>query len=207
MPTPIAPRTPVECFCTLIAWLNKAVVARMGGDRLSLSVISLIIDRLRGINQCFKRIAARVGDGTYAPRRFAGRDPTAKPPPRPPDKLPRTFGWLIPLVPDATGYRSQLEFLLRDPGFAALLAAAPASLGRPLRSLCWMLRVTPPELLAPPKRPRKPPKPREPRPPRPPPLPPPRPPPTPPEAPAWMHGMPRSARWPTGRARAPRNPA
>ena len=200
------PLAPVECFGTLIRWLTQAVVTRTHFG-LPQSLIGHIIDRLRGINQRLKRIAARLHDGTYAPRRFAPRRPPAKPPPRPPDRLPRTFGWLLKLVPEATGYRSQLEYLLRDPEFSALIAAAPASLGRPLRSLCWMLRVTPPELLAPPKRPRKPPKPRKPRKPRPAPLPPPRPPPTPPEAPAWMHGMPRSARWPTGRARAPKNPA
>ena len=201
------PRSPAECFDTLVAWLSRAVVARMGGGLLSQLVIGHIIDRLRGIKQGFARLAARIAAGTYRPRRATPRGPLATPRPRPPDRLPRTFGWLIPLVPDATGYRSQLEFLLRDPGFAALLAAAPASLGRPIRSLCWMLRVTPPEILAPPKRPRKPPKPREPRQPRPAPLPPPRPPPTPPEAPAWMHGMPRSARWPTGRRRRQPHPA
>jgi hypothetical protein len=37
-----------------------------------------------------------------------------------------------------------------------LIEAAPLTLGRPLRSLCWMLKLTPPEILAPPKRPRKP---------------------------------------------------
>jgi hypothetical protein len=49
---------------------------------------------------------------------------------------------------------------------AALLAAAPASLRRPLRSLCWMLHLTPPQILAPP--PRAEPKPRPPKPERPP---------------------------------------
>jgi len=93
-------------------------------------------------------------------------------------------------VADAVGYRSQLENLLRDPEMAALLAAAPASLGRPLRSLCWMLRVDPPEILALPKKPRpprkKPPAP-EPAPEAPEPAPPPR-----PEGPEWLRTMPRS---------------
>ena len=49
---------------------------------------------------------------------------------------------------------------------AALIAAAPGSLRRPLRSLCWMLHLTPPAILAPP--PRAEPKPRPPKPERPP---------------------------------------
>jgi hypothetical protein len=197
---------PVERFSNLIRWLTHAVTAMSGGDRLSYFLIGLITERLRRINQCVKRITALVGDGKYAPRRFAPRRPPAdpKPRPRPPDKLPRKFGWLLPLVPDATGYRSQLEHLLRDPEFSALLAAAPATLGRPLRSLCWMLRLSPPEILAPPARPRPPRKPRPARAAKPPPLPPIGPPPTPPDAPAWMHMMPPSrTRWLPARSRSP----
>jgi hypothetical protein len=66
--------------------------------------------------------------------------------PRPPNKLPQEFGWLIKLVPEALGYRSQLEYLLRDEAMQALLAAAPPSISRPLRSLCWMLRLDPPPI-------------------------------------------------------------
>jgi hypothetical protein len=115
---------------------------------LPLSLIALIIDRIRGINQRVASLAARIGAGDHLPRRFAPRRPPAAPRPRAPAKLPQKFGWLLPLVPDAVGYRSQLENLLRDPEMAALLAAAPASLSRPLRSLCWMLRLTPPDILA-----------------------------------------------------------
>jgi len=76
---------------------------------------------------------------------------------------------LKPLLPDTNGFRAQLENLLRDPDMAELLAAAPASLGRPLRSLCWMLRLTPPPLTARPRPPASPPpraKPTKTRPPR-----------------------------------------
>jgi hypothetical protein len=146
------PPAPAERFATLLRWLGQAVAARSGGDRLSYALIGLIIDRLRGINQCVARLAARLRDGKYFSRRFAPRRPPADPRPRQPNKLPQSFGWLLKLVPEAVGSRSQLEHLLRDPEMAALLAAAPASLGRPIRSLCRMLRVSPPEILAPPPR-------------------------------------------------------
>jgi hypothetical protein len=143
--------TPSERFATLLQWLSKAVGEMSGGDRLSYLLIGLIIDRIRGIKQGFARIAARIRDGKYAPRRFARRRPPAVRRPRPPNPLPHTFGWLLNLVPDAVAFRSQLESLLQNPEMAALLATAQGSLRRPLRSLCWMLRVSPPPILARPR--------------------------------------------------------
>ena len=95
---------------------------------------------------------ARIAAGTSAPRRSAGprRSPTAGRP-RPPSKLPYKFGWLLPLVSDANGDRSQCHHLLRAPEMAAPLAAAPAATSRPLRPLCWMLRLSPPAILASPR--------------------------------------------------------
>jgi hypothetical protein len=54
----------------------------------------------------------------------------------------------VKLVPEAAVYGSQLEFLFADAEMAALLTAAPAPLRRPLRSLCRMLGVLPPPILA-----------------------------------------------------------
>ena len=63
------------------------------------------------------------------------------------------------------------------------MQAAPTALARPIRSLCWMLRVEPPAILAPPKKPRPPPAPKAaPKTPAPPP----------PKPPAWM---PKRTRW------------
>jgi hypothetical protein len=152
MPAP--PRTPAENFATLLAWLSQAVAAMSGGDRLSCALIGLIIDRIRCIKQRFARLAARIREGRYAVRIVAPHRRAEVP--RRPDPLPKTFGWLLKLVPEAVQYRGQLENLLRDPDMAALLAAAPASLGRPLRSLCHMLGLPRPEILAPPAKPRPP---------------------------------------------------
>ena len=94
---------------------------------LSTPLIGLIVTRIREIKQHFARIAALIRNGDYAPRRFAPRRPQAEPKPRPPSQLPRKFGWLLKLVPQAVGSRSQLQNLLRDPEMVALIAAAPAS--------------------------------------------------------------------------------
>jgi len=195
---PIPPPTPAERFADILWYLAQAVVTRSAFG-LSQPLIVLIITRIRDAKQAFARLAARIEAGTYAPRRRSStppRPPAVRKPRPPPNPLARKFGWLLPLVPAAVVFRGQLETLLRDPGMAELLAAAPVSLRRPIRSLCWMLRVSPPAILPrPPAKPR-PPREKKPR-PRREPLPPYYPP-TPPEAPAWMHGMPRLTRWPKG---------
>ena len=181
-----------------------------GGNRLTYLVIGLIVDRIRVINQGFRRLADRIAAGTYRPRRSSPRRTATGRKPRRQSPLPRHFGWLQPLVPEAVQFRAQLEHLLRDPEMAALLAAAPASLARPLRSLCRMLRVDPPAILAPILAPPPAAEKSRPAPPpaaentRPPPAPaaarsPPR-----PQPPAWM---PRRTRWTLTRIRGPAKPA
>jgi len=64
--------------------------------------------------------------------------------------LPRGFAWLVKLLPETAVYGSQLQVLFADPAMAAMMQAAPASLCRPVRSLCHMLGVRPPPILAPP---------------------------------------------------------
>ena len=197
-PTP----TPAERFADILWYLAQAVVTRSAFG-LSQPLINLIITRIRDAKQAFARLAARIDAGTYAPRRRAStppRPPAVQKPRPPPNPLARKFGWLLPLVPGAVVFGGQLDSLLRDPEMAALLAAAPVSLRRPIRSLCWMLRVEPPDILPrPPAKPR-PPREKKPRPRReklPPPYPP-----TPPEAPAWMQNWPRSGtRWTPTRIR------
>src|SRR5271163_209028 len=168
----------------MLRWLGQCVAAMSGGDRLSYFLIGQIITRIRVINQSFARLDARIRAGNYAPRRFAPRRPPAAPRPRPPNPLPSHFGWLLPLVPEAMGSRSHLEYLFRDPEMVALMAAAPASMRRPIRSLCHMLGVSPPDILALPVKPRPPRKPRAAASEK---APPPR-----PEAPEWLRTMPPS---------------
>jgi hypothetical protein len=185
------PLPPAERLVALLQRLTHLVVTR-GAFGLSNKLIGLIVDRIRGIQQPFTRIAARIVAGTFRPGHSGPRRKPDHPKPRGPDPLPRDVGWLLKLVPEAVQSGGRLEVLFREPEFLALLEAAPASLRRPLRSLCRMLRVDPPPILALPKKPRKP---REKKPPaeKPPPLA--WYPPTPPEAPAWMHGFPHKTRW------------
>jgi len=194
--------TAAERFASILWCLAQAVVTRSAFG-LSQPLINLIVTRIRDAKQAFARLAARIQAGTYAPRRRSStppRPPAVRKPRPPPNPLARKFGWLMPLVPGAVVFGGQLDSLLRDPEMAALLAAAPVSLRRPIRSLCWMLRVEPPDILPrPPAKPR-PPREKKPRPRReklPPPYPP-----TPPEAPAWMQNWPRSGtRWTPTRIR------
>ncbi len=152
------PPTPTEKLATIIRCLTGAVWTR-NHSGLSLQLIALITGKLREISQRFARIAASIQAGRYVFRRRSA-PATPRTGPRTKSPLPRNPGWLLKLVPAAVGYRSQLESLLRDTGMAALLAAAPASLARPLRALCRMLLVEPPAILPPPAgaRPKKTPK-------------------------------------------------
>ena len=64
--------------------------------------------------------------------------------------LPRRRGWLLPLIPNAPFYASQLRVLLAQPDMAELIALAP-TLGRILRPMARMLAVElPPSLQRPP---------------------------------------------------------
>ena len=176
-------------------YLTHAVWALSGGDRLSHLLIGLITDRLRIIKQRFDRLAARIEAGTYVPRRCGPRRKSLHRRPRTPSKLPTHRGWLVPLLPQAVEIRGHLDGLLQYPDMAALVAAAPPSMRRSLRSLCWMLRLAPPPILKPPSKPRPPRKT------------PPAPKPPPPEQsqpPAWM---PRHKRWSLARIRGSPPPA
>jgi hypothetical protein len=187
------PRSPAERFAAILLCLSLAVGKRTGWG-LHGWVIALITDRLRGIKQRFARISTLIREGRYILRRRATgpRPKTAARPPGP-NKLPRKFGWLVPLIPEATCYGSQLEHLFRDPEMAAIMEAAPVSLGRPLRSLCRMLGVRPPPPVALPVKPRKP-RVRRPKPPEPPLHPP-----HPPGTPEWLRTMPGGKPWPLSR--------
>jgi hypothetical protein len=149
----------------LLLWLGKAVDSRSLVGLLARPLAVLILNRIREINQRFARLAARVAAGTYVPRRSTPR-PHVERKPRRPNPLPQGPIWLIKLVPEAAASASQFRLLLTDPEMAALIEAASAPMRRPLRSLCRMLGVEPPPILAPPPAPER--KTRPPKPERPP---------------------------------------
>ena len=61
-------------------------------------------------------------------------------------RLPREFGWVGRMLPEAAQYAGALRYLLHDPETMALLEKAPQA-GRMLRPLCQLLGVRPPEFL------------------------------------------------------------
>jgi hypothetical protein len=180
------------------------ICGRVSWGGISPAASFLLGTRLGAIKQRIDRIVAQIRAGTYKPRRRSGKPHTRASPraPRPPSPLPAKFGWLMPLIParkeeywHANGVRAGLESLLAEPEMVALVEVAPVSLGRPLRSLCWALRLKPPPYLAPPKRPAPhaaAPRVAKPRVPRPAPLP--SRPPSRPDAPAWMQNWPPPVR-------------
>jgi hypothetical protein len=210
-PTP----TVIERLGALLVRIVMDIGGRVSWGGISQPANSVLFARINNIKRTIDRIVARIRAGTYRPRRRTGKPRARASPrqPRPPSPLPATFGWLMPLIPKrpeeywhANGVRAGLESFLNEPEMVALVEAAPVSLGRPLRSLCWALRLKPPAYLAPPRRtpraaapPRaaKPKAPARPKAPKPAPLapppalqPPPPPPPPPPELPAWLRDWP-----------------
>jgi hypothetical protein len=204
-PTP--PTSPVERLFAMLHRLLVDIGGRVSWSTLSPLVVAVMHRRIQGNKFRIERIVTQIRAGTYRPRRRTVKPSTrASPnprPPRPPSLLPATFGWLVPLIParpeeywHANGIRDGVESFLNHPEMVALVAAAPVGLGRPLRSICWMVGLRPPPHLAPlrpPKPPAEAPKPAaKPRLPRPAPLP--SRPPTRPDAPAWMQNWPPPVR-------------
>jgi hypothetical protein len=137
---------------------------RLSWGGITRPVLNLVFRRIDDNKRRIDRIVASIRAGTYKPRRRrtgkprARASPGARKPPAP-SPLPQTFGWLLPLIPvrkgeywHANALRDMVERWISDPEMAVLVEAAPVSLGRPLRSLCWMFGFRPPPSLAPPKR-------------------------------------------------------
>ena len=152
------PSTPAAYLAGTLEELRAAVAARaIRPFRPGLPgwLILLIWSRLGRIAKRLARIFAQLEAGTLKPPRKrppATRKPAARPPPPDGKKLPRGFGWLVPLVPGIGFGRGRLEALLAAPEMQALLEATP-QLGRQLRPLCHMfgLRPLPPLLQLPPR--------------------------------------------------------
>ena len=158
---------PSERFAQLLFWLGKTLVTRNLAGTLAGPLFFLIMGRLKAFRYAFARLAARIEAGTFSPRRSPPpRQPATEKKTRQRTPLPQGFAWLIKMVPETAASASQLQFLLAEPDMAALIAAAPAQMRRPLRSLCQMLGVVLPLILAPvpDPRPKKPPVERKPRP-------------------------------------------
>ncbi len=151
---PAPPQTATDRFALILGALCRAVAAR-GADKRGCGglaagpVLVLLWTRLRRMATRFAALAARVRAGTLPSPAPAGYRAASRPASPPPHRLPRGFGWLIRLAPEAACHGSQLRHLLSDPEFSALVSAAPA-LRRVLRPLCHMLGIEPAPSLTPP---------------------------------------------------------
>jgi hypothetical protein len=156
------PLTVLQRLGQILGGLLADVSVRVAWGGLPMALNVFIAARIEAHRQRIARIVERIRAGTYTPHRRASPKRTgASRPPRRPSPIRQSFGWLMPLIPpywQANAHRNAVEALLSDPEMVELIAAAPSALGRPLRSLCWMLRIKPPPILA---RPRKEPTPPE----------------------------------------------
>jgi hypothetical protein len=181
--------TPAERLATVFAWILTAArrglasnLAKLGGP-IQVMLYRLVGDKITQARDRLVRLAERLHAGwVYTPKPYAPRKLSPQPP-RQCDKLTTGSHWLFRAAPgtDTGAAAADLRSLLAEPEVAALLAAAPVPAWRILRSVCWMLGVEKPPVLA--KLDRRPPKP--PKPAKPPPVLPPwatyQPPPPPPE--------------------------
>ncbi len=139
-------------FSLSIDGLWRAVAAMIALGRMQAAMIALIVTRIRRIEtRVLKLVAAiragRVRGGWVIAAR-AARAPLATGVKPPLPRVPRSFAWLVVMVPyQAAGFASQLRHLLTDPEMVGLLMATPR-LGKILRPLCWMLGIDA-ELLSP----------------------------------------------------------
>jgi len=163
MSTPLPLPGIVERLGGFLRHIGLTLAGRVSWTTLSPLLVARVTKRFREIKLRFERIEALVRAGKYTPRhRSAPSSPGARKPPPPPDPGMREFGWLEHLLPDIAMLRGNLLGILRHPEMVTLIEAAPAPLVRPLRSLCWMLKLEPPPILALPRRPPRPKAPRAP---------------------------------------------
>ncbi len=144
------PTTPTDRFASVIDGLCRAVAEAGGRRRLAGPLVILIWRHLRRLGVRFAALAGRIAAGRQ--RRFpARRRPRPAPRRQSARVLPHGPAWLVRLVPQASAYGSQMQYLLADPDFVALVDAAPQA-RRLLRPLCRMLGVAlpPPPRTAPP---------------------------------------------------------
>jgi len=153
-PAPTLPGV-VERLGGFLRHIGLTLAGRVSWTTLSPLLVARVCKRFRLIKWRFERIEALVSKGEYKPRRRSihSSGGARKPPPPPPDPRMRKFGWLEQVLPDVAMLRGGFLSQLRDPRMVALIEAAPVALIPPLRSICWMLKLKPPPLLALPKRP------------------------------------------------------
>ena len=136
---------PLEGLC-------RAVAARIAGGAMEAAIILLVWTRVRRAQGRIKALLVRFRAGRLRQRAVQTAErgmvrATRLVSDRPALRLPRRFGWLLPMVPyEAANFASQLRVQLEDPEMQALLAAS-GQVRRILAPVCRMLAIEP-EVLA-----------------------------------------------------------
>jgi hypothetical protein len=135
-------------FVTALDGLYRAVAARSFREAMATAMILLVCGRIRRVERRIQALLARfragalpVAQGTRTMRTGVSRAEGRREAAVAPVRLPRSFGWLLPLVPcEAANFASQLRHTLAEPEMVALLAAS-AEARRILAPLCQMLAI------------------------------------------------------------------
>jgi hypothetical protein len=142
--TPFAPGF-AHPLSRILQALREVIASRAGLDRRLAPLVLLLWPYLNRLATRLEALARRLDNGRAAairPRATTPRAGSAQP--RPP-ALPRGFAWLTTLIRETAPFRGQVQHLLANPEWAALLVDPRA--GRILRPLCRMLGIAPcPEL-------------------------------------------------------------
>jgi hypothetical protein len=131
-------------IATILSWLRAAVAARASARRELEPLLVMTYSYLGRSARRLDRLLAnwlagrtpRVQGERAAGSRAGARTRTQGDRPR----LPTGRGWLLEVVSESRGMRSQLEHAMRQPDFALFLAEVPQA-GRALRPLCRMLAL------------------------------------------------------------------
>ncbi len=136
-----APLTVADRLARVLDGLCQAVAARSFRQAMATTMILLVWGRVRRVERQLQDLLARFAQGRLVVRtslRMGGCGGSRR---GIPNRLPRGFGWLLPLVPyQAAGFASQLQGVLAEPEMVALLAAAPQA-RRVMAPLCRMLGI------------------------------------------------------------------
>ena len=152
-------------FGVIITLLAALVARAFLRDPRYVTIIVPLWTRLNRAARRFERIMARLAAGTPSRPSRPGRPSSPRPADARPAEarpfdprlaaLPSTHAWLSQaLGSEGRCHASQLNYLLREPGTAALIAASPQA-ARLLRPLCRILGLDPAILPPRPPRPRR----------------------------------------------------
>lgn len=149
---PTAPISVTDRFVMILEGIYAATAARFKSVGWTVAMVWAVCNRVRRVERRVVKLLALYRAGVLPAEVASVRRSRAAEqrnrnaamvvlPRCPTAKLPRRFGWLLPLVPCvAANLASQLQGVLAEPQMAGLLAASPSA-RRALRPVCRMLAI------------------------------------------------------------------